>query len=97
MQGLGYMPDLRAIEVTSNKLVALPIDLCQTQSIRVLTLDENPLRMPPVEVIVVSARKLPQLAWCIICSRMAIEVVVVSVHMKYAYFVCADCTQRWEA
>ena len=49
--GLGHLPALREIHVKDNALTSLPIDLCQTQSLRILDVNINPLRMPPLEIV----------------------------------------------
>ncbi len=37
--------------MNSNKLTSLPIDLCESKTLRVVELDQNPLRMPPLEIV----------------------------------------------
>ncbi|KAJ1490140.1 hypothetical protein T484DRAFT_1777984, partial [Baffinella frigidus] len=50
-EGLGYLPVLEKIEARNNKLISLPIDLCQSKSIEILLIAENPIRMPPPEIV----------------------------------------------
>lgn len=49
--GLGLLPELREIHTKNNLLTSLPIDLCQSHTLRMLDIDVNPMRMPPLEIV----------------------------------------------